>query len=398
MIAKITRGSRAGDIAAYLHGPGKTAMHTYRDRAGVEQVGGIVIGGTLAMRGDSTGRWAAELREAAASRPEITKPIWQVSLRCAPEDRALTDAEWRDAATAFMTRMGLEDRPWVVVRHADDHVHLVASRVSDTGQVWHGRQDYRQAQSACAELEEAYGLQAAPRETTRVSRRAADHQITRGERHQALRTHLPPERVELATVVRACAARAAGGGTQGFEAELKKAGVEFEANRASTGRMSGYKFGTGRVDEAGQPVWFKASQLDKTLSWSKLSQVLDAPSSSQRVQVSEKGLLESKAKYQARVADAQTEATRRRHQQIGQAQRAEMGEVASWWAKRNETDPRLIAHREQIQEIARLRRAYAAEQLPRRRQVARTSALEPVLPYRQASWGLNQDNERGLGR
>ena len=31
MIAKITRGTRAGDIAAYLHGPGKTSMHTYRE-------------------------------------------------------------------------------------------------------------------------------------------------------------------------------------------------------------------------------------------------------------------------------------------------------------------------------------------------------------------------------
>ena len=41
MIAKITRGTRAGDIAAYLHGPGKTAMHTYRDRDGAEQVGGM---------------------------------------------------------------------------------------------------------------------------------------------------------------------------------------------------------------------------------------------------------------------------------------------------------------------------------------------------------------------
>lgn len=361
MIAKITRGTRVGDIAAYLHGPGKTAMHTYRDRAGAEQVGGIVIGGTLAMRGDTSGRWAAELREAAASRPEITKPIWQVSLRCAPEDRALTDAEWRDAATVFMARMGLEDRPWVVVRHADDHVHLVASRVTDTGQVWHGRQDYRQAQSACAELEQTYGLQVAPRDTTRVSRRAADHQITRGERHQALRTHLPPERVELATVVRACAARAVGGGTDAFESELEKAGVEFEANRASTGRMSGYKFGTGRVDEAGQPVWFKASQLDKTLAWSKLSQVLDAPSPSQRVQVPEKGLLESKAKYQARVSDAQAEATQRRHQQIGQAQLAEMGQIAGWWAKRNETDPRLLAYQQQILEVSRIRQMMARE-------------------------------------
>lgn len=249
----------------------------------------------------------------------------------------------------------------MVVRHADDHVHLVASRVTDTGQVWHGRQDYRQAQTACAELEQAYGLQVAPRETARVSRRAADHQITCGERHQALRTHVPPERVELATVVRACAARAAGGGTQAFEVELQKAGVEFEANRAKTGRMSGYKFGTGRVDEAGQPVWFKASQLDKTLAWSKLSQVLDAPSPSQRVQVPEKGLLESKAKYHARVADAQTEATQRRRQQIGQAQLAEMGEVANWWAKRNETDPRLLAHQQQIFEASRIRQMMARE-------------------------------------
>lgn len=394
MIAKITRGSRAGDIAAYLHGPGKTAMHTYRDRDGVEQVGGIVIGGTLALRGDTTGRWAAELREAAASRPDITKSIWQVSLRCAPEDRVLTDAEWRDAATAFMTRMGLEDRPWVVVRHADDHVHLVASRVTDTGQVWHGRQDYRQAQTACAELEQAYGLQVAPRETTRVSRRAADHQITRGERHQALRTHLPPERVELATVVRACAARAVGGGTAAFEAELEKAGVEFEANRATTGRMSGYKFGTGRTDEAGQPVWFKASQLDKTLAWSKLSQVLDAPSPSQRVQVPEKGLLESKAKYQARLADAQAEATQRRHQQIGQAQLAEMGKVTSWWVERNETDPRLLAHQKEDREIARLRRFYAALQPSAGGRAVRSPAPEPTRLSRDTSRDRDQGMER----
>lgn len=394
MIAKITRGTRAGDIAAYLHGPGKTAMHTYRDREGQEQVGGIVIGGTLAMRGDTTGRWAAELREAAASRPEIIKPIWQVSLRCASGDRALTDAEWRDAATAFMTRMGLEDRPWVVVRHADDHVHLVASRVTDTGQVWHGRQDYRQAQTACAELEQAYGLQIAPRETTRVSRRAADHQITRGERHQALRTHLPPERVQLATVVRACAARAKGGGTQRFEAELEKAGVEFAANRATTGRMSGYKFGTGRVDEAGQPVWFKASQLDKTLAWSKLAQVLDTPPVSGKVEVPEKGMLESKTKYQARVADAQAEATRRRHLQIGQAQLAEMGEVANWWAKRNETDPRLFAYQQQLLEVSRIRQLMARE-----RPVSSGRAV-PVQPREQMhpQMGHPLDRDTGMER
>ena len=247
------------------------------------------------------------------------------------------------------------------------------------------------AAASCAELEEAYGLQIAPRETTRVSRRAADHQITRGERHHALRTHLPPERVELATVVRGCAARAVGGGTDAFEAELEKAGVAFEANRASTGRMSGYKFGTGRVDEAGQPVWFKASQLDKTLAWSKLSRVLDAPFPSQRVQVPEKGLLESKAKYQARVAEAQAEDTQRRHQQIDQAQQAEMGEVAGWWVKRNETDPRLIAYQQQLLEVSRIRQMMARERPVSPGRAAPVQQQKSVRPH--VSRPLDRDTE-----
>lgn len=394
MIAKITRGTRAGDIAAYLHGPGKTALHTYRDREGQEQVGGIVIGGTLGLRGDTTGRWAAELREAAASRPDITKPIWQVSLRCAPEDRALTDAEWRDAATAFMTRMGVEDRPWVVVRHAEDHVHLVASRVTDTGVVWHGRQDYREAQGACAELEQTYGLQAAPRQSSKRSRRVADHQITRGERHHGLAAHVPPERVQLASAVRACADRAAGAGTEAFEAELTRAGVGFAANRAATGRMSGYKFSSGRVDESGVPVWFKASQLDKTLAWSQLSKLLETAPAAEPVEVPGKGLLESRAKYQARVAAAQAEALQRRRREIGRDQLAEMGQIATWWETRDETDPRLVAHQEQAREIARLRRAYQCEQPVAGRRAARARVPEAARPPRD----LPRDRDTGMER
>lgn len=30
-----------------------------------------------------------------------------------------------------------------MVRHADDHVHVVVCRVSDEGKVWHGRNDRR---------------------------------------------------------------------------------------------------------------------------------------------------------------------------------------------------------------------------------------------------------------
>ena len=133
---------------------------------------------------------------------------------------------------------------------------------------------------------------------------------------------MPPERVQLASAVRACADRAAGAGTEAFEAELTRAGVGFAANRAATGRMSGYKFSSGRVDESGVPVWFKASQLDKTLAWSQLSKLLETAPAAEPVEVPGKGLLESRAKYQARVADAQAEAARTRAERTQAVHRA----------------------------------------------------------------------------
>ena len=164
MIAKITRGERAGDIAAYLHGPGKANEHEYTV-GNVRHSGGMVIGGNLGREGHTDGAsWAADLREAAGTRPDIGKPIWQVSLRTAPGDRRLSDEQWRDAATIMAERMGYEEHPWVMVRHGEDHVHIVVSRVSDTAQVWHARQDFRAAQSAATALEKHFGLIQAPRQ------------------------------------------------------------------------------------------------------------------------------------------------------------------------------------------------------------------------------------------
>ncbi len=164
MIAKITRGSRVGDIAAYLHGPGKANEHAYRDGSRTIR-GGQVIGGNLGREGDQTGtKWAQDLRAAQSTRPEIKNAIWQTSLRTAPGDRRLSDQEWADAGQTFAERMGFAEHPWVMVRHGEDHVHIVTSRVSETGAVWHARQDFRQAQSAAKQLEQDYGLREAPRQ------------------------------------------------------------------------------------------------------------------------------------------------------------------------------------------------------------------------------------------
>lgn len=169
MIAKITRGARVGDIAAYLHGPGKANEHRHAGRSG-----GMVIGGNLGRDGNWDGTaWAQDLRAAQGMRPEIKAAVWQASLRAAPGDRRLTDVEWADAGQGFAERMGFAEHPWVMVRHGDDHVHIVTSRVSEVGSVWHARQDYRVAQAAAQEIEVAYGLEEAPRVRERVQRRTA---------------------------------------------------------------------------------------------------------------------------------------------------------------------------------------------------------------------------------
>jgi hypothetical protein len=185
VIAKITRGERAGDIAAYLHGPGKANEHMYMI-GNVRRSGGLVIGGNLGRDGHTDGAsWAADLREAIGTRPEISKPIWQVSLRTAPGDRQLSDEQWRDAATIMAQRMGYEEHPWVMVRHGEDHVHIVVSRVSDTGQVWHARQDFRAAQSAATALEKHFGLVQAPRQKAPGKARSSQSVVI-GNQQQAV--------------------------------------------------------------------------------------------------------------------------------------------------------------------------------------------------------------------
>ena len=168
MIAKITRGKNPGDIGAYLHGPGKANEHTYTV-AGQRVSGGVVVGSNIGAEGQTDPRgWAGELRKALNTRPEIKNPVWHASLRNTTGDRTLTNEEWADIGQSFAEDMGYAEHPWVMVRHGDDHVHIVVSRIDDLGEVWHARNDRRAAQTACSKLEKAYGLETAPRRREQV--------------------------------------------------------------------------------------------------------------------------------------------------------------------------------------------------------------------------------------
>ena len=121
MITKITRGSRVGDIAAYLHGPGRNNEHVLEDG---RTPGGSVIASNIGANGDrDPAFWVSQLRDAHQQRPDIGKPIWQCSLRAAESDRVMGADEWADIAQEFAEGMGFGEYPWVAVKHGPDHIH-----------------------------------------------------------------------------------------------------------------------------------------------------------------------------------------------------------------------------------------------------------------------------------
>src|ERR1700733_5550635 len=159
MIGKVTRGTDVRRLLYYLYGPGKANEHTdphlvagFGDPAELEPerrpggsrdlrgVGGLLAQPMAALNGDN-----------------YAKPVWHCSIRAAPEDRMLSDAEWAQVAAAVIDGTGLapagDDRAvrWVAVRHAPDHIHLVATLVRQDRirpKVWN---DFFRGREACRE-------------------------------------------------------------------------------------------------------------------------------------------------------------------------------------------------------------------------------------------------------
>lgn len=340
MIAKISAGSDPKGLAAYLHGPGKATPHSYRNEAGRLIVGGKVICGTVPVTAKNQLRWGRDFDRAAKSNVRVKKSVWHCSLRCAPGDRTLTDAEFSDIAQTVAERMGFENHPWVAVRHDEDHIHIAVSRVDFEGSTWKNSHDRWKVVEVMREVEQQHRLiQVASPE------RARGRQISTGEQRKAERTGKVPQRDGLREIVLAARDISAGQGMEAFEAVVArnpfKATVEFRRNVASTGRMNGYSFRmAGYNDTEGKQIWLPASKLSRDLSWSKLEKVLDGDVPDRRIPESElpKKRLERTAQFEERrqvAGQEQFEKARwlQAHQEVsaiaGQV-RAEPGATTKW--------------------------------------------------------------------
>src|SRR5258708_3381547 len=181
----------------------------------------------------------------------------------------LSDAEWTQVAAGVMDRTGLAPAAdelgvrWVAVRHAADHIHLVATLARQDGtrpRIWN---DFYRVREACQDAEARFGLA-----STAPADRTAARRPSRAETEQATRRGwAEPPRVTLRREV--CTVAAGAGTEQEFFARLNDAGVVIRKRYSTTnpGEVTGYAVGLPRhAAKDGGIVWYGGGKLAADLS------------------------------------------------------------------------------------------------------------------------------------
>jgi hypothetical protein len=258
VIGKIgPRGERVSGLIYYLFGPGRSAEHTdphivagWRHPTELEPP--VRDNGRRDFR-KLTG--LLQQPQAALGEHGMARPVWHCSVRAAQGDRMLSDDDWAQVVCDVMDRTGLspygqddEGVRWVAVRHAADHIHIVAMLARQDGRrprLWN---DFYRVGEACQAAEQRLGLRStAPRDRTAARR---------------------------LTLRRAVSAAAAGASSEAeFFARLERAGV-LVRRRFSTrdaGQVTGFAVALpGDVNRAGGPVWFGGGKLAADLTLPRL--------------------------------------------------------------------------------------------------------------------------------
>jgi len=284
VIGKVLRGTNVAQLLYYLYGPGKANEHTdphlvagFSDPAELEPE----------RRPDGSRdfrRLAGLLNQplAALAGPGYPRPVWHCSVRAAPEDRMLSDAEWSQVAAGVMDRTGLAPAGddlgvrWVAVRHGADHAHIVATLARQDGtrpKIWN---DFYRVREACQDAEARFGLRA-----TAPADRTVARCPSRSEAEQAARRGwAEPPRVTLRREV--CTAAAGACTEQEFFTRLADAGVAVRRRYSTVhaGEVTGYAVGLpAHAARDGGIVWYGGGKLAADLTLPRLRRRWSGPGS-----------------------------------------------------------------------------------------------------------------------
>ncbi len=221
------------------------------------------------MAGRSPRELTAEFGALRRLNPDLTRAVYHCSLRL-PAAESLSDDQWGAFSRDYLGEMGFAETPYVVARHAEDHVHLIASRVRFDGRTVPDGNERWRSNRVVYGLEEKYHL-AHARDPERA--REPRPQLSRDEIARAERVGEVPAKLVLAARIDAAVARS-DGTREGFETALDALGVTTHWNVASTGRVQGASYQLRDAAGATRGI-FKGSRLGKDYGWGRLGARLD---------------------------------------------------------------------------------------------------------------------------
>ncbi|MFD7625008.1 relaxase/mobilization nuclease domain-containing protein [Streptomyces sp. NPDC059851] len=280
MVPDVSTGSDSRGLIVYLFGPGRRDEHTDPHIVAAWDMAGAPDPGRdpeasytqLAKRLDHH----VDLRTRELGGKKPPQHVWHCPVRTAPGDRYLTDAEWAEVARRIVHATGIapggDEKAcrWIAVRHADDHIHIMATTVRADGRRPRTHRDGQRAQAECRKIEAEFGLRrlksgdlTAPRTPTGAERAKAERQGQTVTARHWLREQ-------------AYAVAAAVHNEADYFTVLQSLGIKVKTRLGpETGDVIGYSLAVpGDTNAAGEPVWYGGSKLAPDLSINRLRERL----------------------------------------------------------------------------------------------------------------------------
>lgn len=283
MIAAIKpSGANTRGLLAYLYGPGRHDEHLDphivagfamlgmpdpgRDEHATLTELGRYLDAPVALRNSEFGK-------------RVTDHVWHCPVRAAPEDRYLSDAEWGEIAQRIVAAAGISPEGddlacrWIAVRHADDHIHILATTVREDGRRPKLHDSGIRVGNECRGIEKDYGLRRlnkGDRTGTRAPTQAEMHKASRLGWEQSSRAWLQ-DRIRAA-IPHATSA-------EDLLAYLEASGVAVKPRRGPSGDLLGYAVGRpGDLSKAGEQIYHPGGKIAPDLTLPKLKARLETSS------------------------------------------------------------------------------------------------------------------------
>ncbi|MFD9288302.1 relaxase/mobilization nuclease domain-containing protein [Streptomyces sp. NPDC060030] len=217
--------------------------------------------------------------QALAESRRPAKHVWHLSVRAAPDDPVLSDEQWGEIARRMVAATGIAPAAdeagcrWAAVRHADDHIHIIATLVREDGRRPRLNNDAKRSQAEARLIEAEYGLK-----QLSTGDGTAAQRPTSAERHKAQRQGRErTAREELRESVRRAVTGARS--EEEFFDRLASAGLLIRKREAPSGDLLGYKVALpDDRNKNGEPVFYPGARLAPDLSLPRIRERWSADS------------------------------------------------------------------------------------------------------------------------